>query len=66
MAKVKDFYQDLFQECVIAFGDGVQAGFCVECGTEHDHIEPDARNYECDCCGQKTVFGAEEIIGMFA
>lgn len=34
-------------------------GFCVACGEEQDGCEPDARNYECESCGLRRVFGAE-------
>ena len=27
-------------------------------------VEPDARKYECDCCGEPKVYGAEELIMM--
>jgi hypothetical protein len=37
-------------------------GFCTSCGEDADGCEPDARNYECDCCGERTVFGAEELL----
>jgi hypothetical protein len=40
--------------------------FCISCGAERDGCEPDARNYPCDECGQRTVFGAEEIVMMVA
>ena len=41
-------------------------GICLACGEEADGCEPDARNYECECCGAMKVFGAQEIIMMFA
>lgn len=37
-------------------------GFCTECGNEQDGCEPDARNYSCEACGAKKVFGAEELM----
>jgi len=37
-------------------------GFCIVCGEEHSGVEPDARNYKCDSCGENKVFGAEQII----
>jgi hypothetical protein len=37
-------------------------GFCSECGAEHYQIEPDARNYPCDECGNRAVFGAEQYL----
>jgi hypothetical protein len=47
-----------------AYGDDY-AGFCVECGTfADDGIEPDAREYECDVCGERKVFGLQELLIM--
>jgi predicted RNA-binding Zn-ribbon protein involved in translation (DUF1610 family) len=37
-------------------------GFCIACGEEADNVEPDARNYECDYCGEHQVYGAEELL----
>lgn len=37
-------------------------GFCTACGAEVEGVEPDARNYECDECGEDKVFGAEELL----
>lgn len=34
-------------------------GFCTACGEEAEGCEPDARNYECEHCGERAVFGAE-------
>lgn len=39
-------------------------GFCIACGEDADGCEPDARNYECDSCGESEVFGASEILMM--
>ena len=36
-------------------------GFCIECGAEAWGCEPDARKYECEACGEKAVYGAEEL-----
>lgn len=43
-------------------------GFCLACGERAYGVEPDARRYECDCCGALSVYGAEELIlqGMYA
>jgi Zn finger protein HypA/HybF involved in hydrogenase expression len=40
-------------------------GFCLECGQEHDGIEPDARKYKCEKCGAMKVYGAEEVLLTF-
>lgn len=42
------------------------AGFCLSCGAEHDNCELDAREYECDACGNRSVFGAAECLFMGA
>jgi hypothetical protein len=41
-------------------------GFCVKCGHEQDGCEPDARKYECESCGERAVYGAEELLLMMA
>lgn len=37
-------------------------GFCLACGADAEGVEPDARHYECESCGEKAVFGAEELL----
>lgn len=37
-------------------------GFCVQCGNEQEGCEPDARDYECEACGENTVYGAAELL----
>lgn len=37
-------------------------GFCTDCGAEYDDCEPDTARRKCDECGEKAVFGAEEIM----
>jgi predicted RNA-binding Zn-ribbon protein involved in translation (DUF1610 family) len=41
-------------------------GFCICCGLEHLGIEPDARQYECEACGERAVYGCEELLLYFA
>jgi predicted RNA-binding Zn-ribbon protein involved in translation (DUF1610 family) len=41
-------------------------GFCIACGEEAYGVEPDARKYECESCGKKKVYGAEELLIMMA
>jgi hypothetical protein len=41
-------------------------GICISCGEEQDGCEPDARRYKCQACGKLTVFGAEEILMVYA
>jgi hypothetical protein len=42
--------------------DGI--GFCLACGEQAEGCEPDARQYECECCGAFKVYGAEELLLM--
>lgn len=42
------------------------AGFCLACGADADGCEPDACKYECECCGEHQVYGAEEVLMMMA
>jgi predicted RNA-binding Zn-ribbon protein involved in translation (DUF1610 family) len=37
-------------------------GFCIACGEEAYQVEPDARKYKCDSCGEHEVYGAEELL----
>lgn len=38
-------------------------GFCIACGCDFESgIEPDAREYECEACGELAVYGADELL----
>ena len=50
------------EEVMAAIESGESCGFCALCGAEHWGIEPDARRYECEECGRKAVYGAEELL----
>lgn len=39
-------------------------GFCLSCGNEVDGVEPDARRYKCEVCGQSKVYGLAELVIM--
>ena len=39
-------------------------GFCVACGDEASPVEPDAKRYPCESCGERAVYGAEQILLM--
>ena len=49
-----------------AVESGDDMGFCLGCGADAYGVEPDARQYECDECGAEKVYGAEELLIMFA
>jgi len=40
------------------------AGFCTACGAEAYCVEPDARRYRCEECGELKVYGAQELLFM--
>lgn len=42
--------------------DSAWIGYCLACGTEHDSVEPDAEEYECENCGEHQVYGIENIL----
>jgi hypothetical protein len=45
--------------------DDENLGICLKCESERDGCEPDARNYKCEDCGEREVYGASEILFMF-
>lgn len=50
-------------EKLIAADDDL-GGFCKACGAEAYGVEPDAREYECEECGERAVYGAAELIAQ--
>ena len=57
--KAKTFTLEQIEEA-----DADSGGFCIACGEEAYGVEPDARNYECESCGKRQVYGAAEIAMM--
>ncbi len=54
---------EIFNRAMEALAAEELLGICIACGEEYDGpLEPDARNVECQVCGEPEVFGAEEII----
>lgn len=41
-------------------------GICVLCGEDAEGCEPDARRYECESCGERGVYGTEELLMRLA
>ena len=37
-------------------------GFCILCGAESFNVEPDATNHPCESCGERGVYGAEQLL----
>jgi hypothetical protein len=40
-------------------------GLCMACGEVQAGVEPDATKYECECCDEKEVYGAQEGLLIF-
>jgi len=43
------------------FGESME-GVCVRCGNPQGPVEPDARNYRCEACGELAVYGIEQAV----
>jgi hypothetical protein len=41
-------------------------GFCIACGADADGCEPDAERYECEECGRRQVYGAQQLLLIMA
>jgi hypothetical protein len=50
------------QQVLAAIEADDNLGFCLACGAEAYCVEPDARKYECESCGEHKVYGAEELL----
>jgi hypothetical protein len=51
-------------QVLAAIESGDYMGFCLACGAEQEGVEPDARRYTCESCGENKVYGAEELLIM--
>lgn len=54
--------QEVIQACEDSELTLDNPGFCLACGEPADGCEPDAREYECECCGEAAVYGASECL----
>jgi hypothetical protein len=45
-------------------GEADDEGRCLACGAEAYGVEPDARRYECEVCGEPKVYGLQELLLM--
>lgn len=54
-----DLICSLVEESMFGMSD---IGLCIECGEEQYGVEPDARKYECEGCGKRAVYGAQELL----
>ena len=44
--------------------NGSDEGFCLGCGSTRSGVEPDARKYTCESCGESLVYGFQELLFM--
>lgn len=52
-------YESYWKHC------DAQDGYCLACRRwVLGGVEPDARQYECPACGEREVYGAEELLMM--
>lgn len=40
-------------------------GMCLACGNVQGDCEPDAERYECEACGERAVYGGEQLLIMY-
>lgn len=59
-----------FDEVVAAAEESMfgmtDTGFCVECGAEVIHCDPDTHDARCETCGELGVFGATELLNYIS
>lgn len=53
-------------QVLVALEEDNYLGFCLACGYEQDGCEPDAKEYKCEECGERKVYGAEECLIMLS
>jgi len=72
LRRLKDVHPSVTQSRVMELTEAEMTsldnpGICLACGETADGCEPDARQYECEHCGEKQVYGAAELLisGMY-
>ena len=53
---------EVFEDHIDELYDNVVPGFCKSCAAYYGQVEPDARGYECDNCGELDVSSVVEIL----
>lgn len=56
----------IFEACERRIRSLDSPGFCIACGADIEGVEPDACEYECEACGERAVYGCEELALMVA
>ncbi len=62
-------HKSITQDRIVAAVEGQllgdeDVGFCTSCGEDAYGVEPDARGYPCEACGEERVYGASELLLM--
>lgn len=63
----KQWHKTITDDALLAYAEEAMTGMtdiglCIDCGAEVMHVEPDARGYECELCGERAVYGIEELL----
>lgn len=62
--KGTEFFKFLMTETEFHGLDNDNEGLCIFCGDSAFGVEPDARQYVCEGCEKKGVYGAQELLLM--
>jgi len=62
--KVNDIIGQMVDDDTFASNSEDNMGFCTACAAEAYNVEPDAREYKCESCGENKVYGLEELLIM--
>jgi hypothetical protein len=54
--------QEIAEESLFGCTDD---GICLACGADAYGVEPDARGYTCEECGNPEVMGAQDLLMAF-
>jgi Zn finger protein HypA/HybF involved in hydrogenase expression len=57
-------YKPALEDVEAAIHGDEMTGFCLACGDSQGGVEPDARKYNCESCGEPKVYGAEQLLLM--
>ena len=63
----KTYFIPFESELIEALELDENRAFCIRCGDTDQTIEPDVERAECECCEQRGLYGAEQllILGMY-
>jgi len=63
MARVYRYAEGHAEQILEMAESGCYGGFCTSCGIEvSSNVDPDACGDPCESCGEKAVYGAQELM----